>query len=63
MQAEFDPSQYYAVGGSAEIIARAEDYKRAGVSKFVLSTLADNDDDLISQTQRLIDEVVPVVHD
>ena len=63
LQAEFDPSQYYAVGGSAEIIARAEDYKRAGVSKFVLSTLADNDDDLISQTQRLIDEVVPVVHD
>ena len=63
LQVEFDPSQYYAVGGSAEIIARAEDYKRAGVSKFVLSTLADNDDDLISQTQRLIDEVVPVVHD
>ncbi len=63
LQVEFEPSQYYAVGGSAEIIARAEDYKRAGVSKFVLSTLADNDDDLISQTQRLIDEVVPVVHD
>jgi probable F420-dependent oxidoreductase len=63
LQVEFDPSQYYAVGGSAEIIARAEDYKRAGVSKFVLSTLADNDDDLISQTQQLIDEVVPVVHD
>lgn len=63
LQVDFDPSQYYAVGGSAEIIARAEDYKRAGVSKFVLSTLADNDDELISQTQQLIDEVVPVVHD
>ncbi len=60
---EFDPSKYYAVGGSAEVIARVEDYKRAGVSKFVLSTLADNDGDLISQTQQLIDEVVPVVHD
>lgn len=63
LQVDFDPSQYYAVGGSAEIIARAEDYKRAGVSKFVLSTLADNDDELISQTQQLIDEVVPVVHE
>ena len=63
LQVEFEPSEYYAVGGTEDVIARVEDYKRAGVSKFVLSTLADNDDDLLGQTQQLIDEVLPVVHD
>lgn len=59
---DVDPREYYAVGGASDVLARIEAYERAGVSKFVLSTLASGDDEIFSQTQQLIDEVLPVVH-
>jgi probable F420-dependent oxidoreductase len=62
-QVDVDPNEYYAVGEASDIVARVEEYKRAGVSKFVLSVLASGDDEIFSQTQQLIDEVLPLVHE
>ena len=57
-----DPRDRLAVGGAAEILARLEEYRSAGISKFVLRPLGEDDDDIIDQTRRLIDTVVPVAH-
>jgi probable F420-dependent oxidoreductase len=51
-----------AVGGAREIVGRVQDYVDAGVSKFVLRPMAEGDDEIMSQTRRLIDEVLPLVH-
>ena len=59
---DVDPQEYYAVGGASDVLARIHAYERVGVSKFVLSTLASGDDEIFSQTQQVIDEVLPVVH-
>jgi len=56
------PVDYMAVGDADTILERIEQYRRAGVSKFVLIPLADGAEDLMQQTQRLISEVVPVAH-
>ena len=60
--AAFDPRALFAVGGAKEVAARAREYVDCGVSKFVLRPLADDDADAFAQTQRLIEEVLPVVH-
>jgi probable F420-dependent oxidoreductase len=56
-----DPDAYFAVGGADEICAQIERYCRAGVSKFVLRPLAEDLTDLMAQTRRLIDTVLPAV--
>jgi probable F420-dependent oxidoreductase len=53
------PHEYMGIGGADEIAARAEEYIAAGVSKFVLRPIADSDAEMMAQTQRLVDEVVP----
>jgi len=53
------PGDYLAVGSAAEVIARAEEYITAGVSKFVLRAIAETDDEIMDQTRRLCEEVVP----
>ncbi|MEX2238699.1 MAG: TIGR03619 family F420-dependent LLM class oxidoreductase [Dehalococcoidia bacterium] len=58
-----DPSTYMAVGGAGEIIARAREYVEAGVSKFVLRPIGATDEEIMEQTRRLADEVLPAVHD
>jgi len=57
-----DPRDYLAVGGAAQIVSRIEQYKAAGVSKFVLRPMAESERDFMDQTRRLIDEVLPSVH-
>jgi probable F420-dependent oxidoreductase len=52
----------FAVGDSAAVIERCRLYREAGVSKFVMIPLARGDADLFDQTQRLVEEVLPVVH-
>jgi probable F420-dependent oxidoreductase len=54
-------NQYLAVGGAADIARRAAEYVAAGVSKFVLRPIAVDDAETMAQTQRLIEEVVPLV--
>lgn len=53
---------YAAIGDAAAVLERIQAYREAGISKFVLIPLAKGDDDLLQQTQRLIDEVLPEVH-
>jgi probable F420-dependent oxidoreductase len=57
-----DPRRHVAVGGAADILARIEEFKGAGVSKFVLRPIAAGDAEMRAQTERLIREVLPVVH-
>jgi probable F420-dependent oxidoreductase len=58
-----DPRAVLAVGGADAIVRRVDEYRAAGISKFVLRPIAAGDDDLMDQTRRLIEEVVPRVHD
>lgn len=57
-----DPRELMAVGDAETIRRRIEAYCAAGVSKFVLRPLAVGDDEVMDQTRRLIETVVPVVH-
>lgn len=56
-----DPKDYFAVGDAAAIVDRIAAYVEAGVSKFILRPAAKGDDDMMTQTRRLIDEVLPLV--
>ena len=57
---KLDPRDYFAVGDARAILDRIEQYKAAGVSKFVLRPMASDDRDFMDQTRRLIDEVLPI---
>jgi probable F420-dependent oxidoreductase len=57
-----DPKSYLAVGEAGDVKARAREYVEAGISKFVLRPIGATDAELMDQTRRLIDEVVPEVH-
>ena len=48
-------------GDKADMMRRIEEYVDAGVCKFILRPIGVDDDDLLDQTQRLIDEVQPAV--
>lgn len=54
-----DPKYSFAVGDAEAICARIEEYAAAGVSKFILRPTGSSDEELMEQTQRLIDEVIP----
>lgn len=56
-----DPQAYFAVGDRGVILDRIDAYVRAGASKFILRPLGDGEDDILQQTRRLIDEVLPLV--
>ena len=45
---------------NTSIVARIADYVAAGVSKFILRPAAKGDDEMMAQTRRLIDEVLPL---
>ena len=57
-----DPHELLAVGDTAAVLARVQEYLDAGISKFVLRPLASGDEDILDQTRRLIETVIPVVH-
>ena len=57
-----DPRDLLAVGDAADIVRHVQSYVEAGISKFVLRPIGGSDDEIMAQTQRLIDEVVPAVH-
>src|SRR5258705_2405431 len=56
-----DPKDYFAIGDAEAIVDRVAAYVEAGVSKFILRPAAKGDDDMLGQTRRLVDEVVPLV--
>jgi len=56
-----DPLRYFAIGDAEAIVERVAAYVAAGVSKFILRPAARGDDEMLSQTRRLIEEVSPRV--
>jgi probable F420-dependent oxidoreductase len=57
-----DLDKTIVVGGAAEIIRRVSEYQASGITKFVLRPLGQGDDDLMVQTRRLAEEVLPAFH-
>ncbi|MBV9863036.1 MAG: LLM class flavin-dependent oxidoreductase [Alphaproteobacteria bacterium] len=56
-----DPASYFAIGDAEAIAARIAEYVDAGISKFILRPAAKGDDEMMAQTRRLIEEVLPLV--
>ncbi|MGH7211788.1 MAG: hypothetical protein ACREF1_10055, partial [Acetobacteraceae bacterium] len=56
-----DPAGYFAVGDAMTIAGRIGEYVEAGVSKFILRPVASGEEEMLEQTRRLIEEVLPSV--
>jgi probable F420-dependent oxidoreductase len=56
-----DPRGYFAVGDAAAILDRIAAYVEVGVSKFILRPAARGEDEMMAQTRRLVEEVLPEV--
>jgi alkanesulfonate monooxygenase SsuD/methylene tetrahydromethanopterin reductase-like flavin-dependent oxidoreductase (luciferase family) len=56
-----DPRELFAMGDAAAIVDRVAAYVEAGASKFILRPVAEGDADMLDQTRRLIEEVLPAV--
>ena len=54
-----DATQAFAAGDADAILARIAEYVDAGVSKFILRPLGDDDEAILAQTRRLIEQVLP----
>jgi probable F420-dependent oxidoreductase len=55
-----DPADLFAMGDANVIIDRLAAYVDAGASKFILRPIADGDADMLAQTKRLVEEVLPL---
>jgi alkanesulfonate monooxygenase SsuD/methylene tetrahydromethanopterin reductase-like flavin-dependent oxidoreductase (luciferase family) len=56
-----DPLRYFAIGDAEAIVERIAAYIAAGITKFILRPAARGDDEMLWQTRRLIEEVLPMV--
>ena len=56
-----DPQKYFAIGDAEAIVERIGRYVTAGISKFILRPAARGDSEMLAQTRRLIEEVLPLV--
>ena len=56
-----DPQRHFAIGDAPAIVERIAAYVEAGISKFILRPAARGDADLLTQTRRLVEEVLPRV--
>jgi probable F420-dependent oxidoreductase len=56
-----DPRGYFAIGDADAIVSCIAEYIAAGISKFVLRPAAMGDDQVMNQTRRLIEDVLPIV--
>lgn len=56
-----DPKDYFAIGDANTIMERIAAYVDAGISKLILRPAARGDEDMLAQTRRVIDEVLPLV--
>ena len=55
------PDAFTAIGGAGEIMAKLRGFRDAGAHKFILRPIAAGTEDMIAQTKRMIDEVLPEV--
>jgi probable F420-dependent oxidoreductase len=56
-----DPTKYVAVGDAETVVERIAAYIDAGAFKFVLRPLGSGNDEILAQTRRLIETVLPQV--
>ncbi len=56
-----DPFDHFAIGDAAAIVGRIAAYVEAGAAKFILRPVAEGVEDMLAQTRRLLDEVLPQV--
>ena len=56
-----EPQKYFAIGDAEAIVDRIAGYVKGGISKFILRPAARGDAELLAQTRRLIEEVLPRV--
>lgn len=56
-----DPDHYLAVGDAEVVVERIAAYVAAGASKFILRPVAADAEEMLTQTRKLIDEVLPMV--
>lgn len=50
---------YSAVGGTAEMMQLVQEFRDAGVHKFILRPIASGTQDMIEQTQRMVEQLLP----
>jgi probable F420-dependent oxidoreductase len=55
-----DANGYFAIGDAGAIVARLAEYIDGGVSKFILRPIGSDEAQILAQTRRLIDEVLPL---
>jgi probable F420-dependent oxidoreductase len=55
------PDGLIAVGGPAEMLALLQDFRAAGVHKFVLRPIASDGDDFLAQTRLFIERLLPEI--
>ena len=56
-----EAADYFAIGDAGTIIDRIEAYVAAGAQKFILRPMARDDEAMMAQTRRVIEEVLPAV--
>ena len=56
-----DPRRAIVAGDADDILRRINEYIGAGVAKFILRPIGADDDDILAQTRRLIDQTLPAV--
>ena len=56
-----DPAGYFAVGDAGTIAGRIEAYIAAGVSKFIMRPVGSGEAEMLDQTRRLVELLVPRV--
>jgi probable F420-dependent oxidoreductase len=55
------PDGFVAAGGTSEIMTLVNEFRDAGVHKFVLRPIAADGDDFVAQTRRFVEELLPEV--
>jgi hypothetical protein len=56
-----EPQKHFAIGDADAIVERIATFVAGGISKFILRPAARGDEELLAQTRRLIEEVLPRV--
>ena len=56
-----DPKDYFAIGDATTILDRIAEFVDAGISKLILRPVGRGDEEVLAQTRRVIDEVLPQV--
>ena len=56
-----DPLEHFTIGDADTIVTRIAEFVDAGAYKFILRPAAQGDEEMLAQTKRLVEEVLPLV--